>query len=378
MHLVSLMGGFMKQLLSKIILLIFLLSLINSTNLYASDIFSKIGVVPKYNKTYPPQMQNKDEDDKNIYLLSVELGRLTHKQFDTVKTYFKNQSQISYSETKIYKLEDFLPPVMQALLNKGIAEMDFSSLNYPKNEDGDEDVFFADKLGLKSGFSTLVNCIGTAIETARVIQTQNGRGVYYLYAPGRIDASQILKDIMKPVPHKNLQYSDVLYVMEKADVEDYYPDQVQHMAIYITKNIFFEKRDSFDNDPYRLVFIEDIQTRLNKVLGKENLRYRFGRFSSEDIASQSPKDERTNFLTNIKDFFDNTADLDKAMSVFDGLSEQIKNAIWVISDDEIGLGGGPERGMSFIEKIEIVQHSEQVSIQGDPATLKRILDFSKK
>jgi hypothetical protein len=321
-------------------------------------------------------MQNKDESDKKIYLLSVELGPLSRKQFDTIKAYFKNQSLVSYNETKNYKLEEFLPPVMQALLNKGIAELDLSSLKYPKNEDGEEDEFFPDKIGFKSGFSSLVNCIGTALETVRVIQVQRGQGVYHLYAPGRIDASQLLKDTITPVKRENLQFGDVLYVMEKADPEDYYPDQVQHMAIYISKNIFFEKRDSFENDPYRLVFVEDIQTRLNKVLGKESLRYRIGRFSNEAIASTIPKDQRANLFKSLKDHFETPAELAEAMNVFERLSSQIKNAIWVSSEDEIGLGGGPERSLSFIEKIGIVPHSDQVSIQGDPATLKRILDFS--
>jgi redox-regulated HSP33 family molecular chaperone len=66
-------------------------------------------------------------------------------------------------------------------------------------------------------------------------------------------------------------------------------------------------------------------------------------------------------------------ELEKVLNVFRNASEQIKSALWKASDDEIGMGGGTEIGLTFIEKIEIDQFAK---IHGPAKTTQRILDIA--
>lgn len=335
----------------------------------ASDIFTQLGIVPKYNKTFPPAWKNADTNEPNIYLLSVELGQLSFKQFTIIKNYFKNQASISYEQNKNYKLEDFLPPAMQALLNKSVTWINQSSIQPPTDEDGNSQNEFLREFNIGSGINSTVNCIGTAYEMARVIETQNGAGLYQLYSPGRINVSSQIESDVTPVTIQNLNFGDVLYVTNLIPNSEEGP-QVQHMAVYLTKNIFFEKRDSIGVDPYRLVFFEDIKNRLDSTLGKENTNYKFGKFKKVSIAMLE-KDNRNDVFERIKDFISDLNDQKKYLAAFANLSEQIKNAVWVLSEDEIGDGGNIIDGVALVEMIEI---DSSAKIHGKSYTTVRIID----
>ena len=335
----------------------------------APDILKSLGIKPQIEKTYPAQFKDLDESDPRIYLMSIRLGTLKADQFNKLKTYFKNQSAVSFDPTRIYKLEDFLPPAMQAMLNKSINDMDFSSIVYPKNEDGDEDNYFFFNYGYRD-VSSMVNCIGTAFEMSRVINTQNGLGQYYLYSPGRIDASTILTDKknIQKVTEKNLKFGDLYYLgLPPSEIGDYFGEQVQHLAIFLTGNIYFEKRDSSDKDPYRLVLLEDMQSRLKKALDGEPTKTRFLRFNQSAFNLLKPVDSAREVLLDPE-----SESYEQMKAMISILAPEIKNAILMTAMDEIGMGGGPEYAISVVDKISIAQQGDKVQAQGDVKSVQRL------
>lgn len=346
----------------------------NAGSTQAPDILKELGIQTKLEKSYPQQLQGFDSADPHIYLLSVHLGQLNQTQFTKLKAYFGNQSSVSFDSNRSYDLKDFLPPAMQALLNKKLNDMDLSSFDCPKDEYGDEEDCWLLRANITS-VSSMVNCIGTAFEMSRIIQKQNGAGTYHLYSPGRVEASYILKDKSNgaSVPQKNLKFGDVLYYTQKLDTV--WGEQVQHMAIFIAGNIYFEKRDSSEQDPYRLVLLEDVQKRLENVFEDKRIKPKLLRFRESAFKKMIP--ENGSHQKAQERLFDNENELDPdhvMKKMFDNASPEIRNALLSIEMDEVGLGGGAEIGLSIVERITITPQNEKVEIQGNPKTLIRIKD----
>jgi len=248
--------------------LLFLILLITSHSALAQPgLFKSLGITPKYIKTYPPELQGADPLEPEIYLLSVSLGRLTRRQFNTLHAHFKRQSHVRYSPDTEYTLEDFLPPVIQALLNKKYLSKDvftpqqMDQLSAKKAKGAELKIrYFSGSDGIISA----ANCIGTAMEVTRVVRSQSGHGAYSFYFPGRQEASEILKNpkIVNTVSARELRFLDMALFTVKNEV---FGPQVLHVAINILPGLYFEKRDTGAHEPYRLVFLTDIKARIRQA-----------------------------------------------------------------------------------------------------------------
>lgn len=238
-----------------------------------------LGISPVIYKVTTPQLQ-KLSYNEDKYALQINIGRVTAEQFAKLKAIYGNFSNVPYDSNKAYDLVDFLPPAVQATVNKTFTPKiyDTSAL---VSMDFTEDEMTGELWGLqKNGVSFFTNCWGTTIEVLKSLRPRpaDEANTYILSWPGRWDTSDLFMDAKysSAARENALRFSDVLTVWSKETGTL----SIQHTALILGKNLVFEKTDSSENDPYRLSLKADVLAKYTKFFeGKEIIRYR--RFGTE-------------------------------------------------------------------------------------------------
>lgn len=219
----------------------------------AQDLKS-IGVNPVIEKKFSPRLNHLSEaEDK--YFLQVKLGRLSLEQFKALMKRYGNYSKVSYHPERFYELVDFLPPVMQGLVNKT-----FHGSYIPVSSRNQEISFI-----FKNGVSIVSNCFNTTFEIIRTLQNKKLEFRHRFFIPDRWSSTDVIQDnkFGQYVAPTQVRPFDVLYYIAKPDAGIV---TLQHTAIYLSDDLVFEKTDSSENDPYRISFTQDVKAKYNRLL----------------------------------------------------------------------------------------------------------------
>jgi len=192
--------------------------------------------------------------------LDVQFGKLSQPQFDALKKEFGGLSQVKFDAAREYGAIDFLPPALQALVNrdidpgKAVSLKGTTRLNHTLGNEGAGDI----------EINTTPNCHGTAWEMMRAYQGQPSTHVSLLYGDAQLSGPEY-EDAKRfttvgtaeagkaPTFLKDLQPGDVV-AFKQGDYE------LLHSAVYVGGGLFFEKpnteSDEYDESPYRLVTLD--------------------------------------------------------------------------------------------------------------------------
>ncbi|MBL8921450.1 MAG: hypothetical protein JNJ54_21500 [Myxococcaceae bacterium] len=204
--------------------------------------------------------------------LDVQFGRLSQPQFEALKTEFGGASQVKFDPNREYVAIDFLPPSLQALVNRDIdagpakSIKGTSRLNDAMGNEGRGDL----------EIHSAPNCHGTAWEMMRAYQGQPSAHVSLLYGDAQLVGPHYEDPAMfttvgaaesgkTPAFLKDLKPGDVL-AFKRGDSE------LLHSAVYVGGGLFFEKpnteSDAYEESPYRLVTLEQALAPITDYAGE--------------------------------------------------------------------------------------------------------------
>lgn len=162
----------------------------------------------------------------------------------TYGSWSQAKSSVSYTAGRRYQLQDFLPPLVQALFNRKYQE-DIATIAGPN--------------GSSLQASTVANCWGTVYEVMREAQRPQAEvSIFYAHddAMQSFIRNNNYSSLVKPFSkskadfataaarNENMQPGDILVVGD---------EYLYHMAIFVDDDLFFEKSGSGDSTMFRLV-----------------------------------------------------------------------------------------------------------------------------
>jgi hypothetical protein len=242
-------------------------------------------------KRMHPRLQNLfDPEDR--YLLIIHLGPLSEAQFNAIRQLYGHHSPVSYVPGKAYRLRDFLPLSVQAVINKTFTPVkyDLSFLQtYPyetrienlrRSSPGSGEMRLIDGL-LWKGVGTETNCWNATVETLNEVKAGSSR--YRLFAPARWDIDHELKSAAfgrVVAAGERLRPWDVLLVSKQSPYSG--REILQHTALVINEHLVFEKVDSSADYPYRLSLREDVLKKYRRALA-ETFRSEYRRYPDDRL-----------------------------------------------------------------------------------------------
>lgn len=204
--------------------------------------------------------------------LDVQFGKLTPPQFDALRAEFGGLSQVKYDTAREYSAIDFLPPTLQALVNRDldtgptITIKGTKKLNDAMGNEGRGDL----QIG------STPNCHGTAWEVMRAYQGQPSTHVNLLYGDAQLVGPEY-EDAAKFTPVGTAQAgktSEFLASLKPGDVVAFKRGEYEllHSAVYVGGGLFFEKpnteSDEYDESPYRLVTLDQAIAPIQEYAGE--------------------------------------------------------------------------------------------------------------
>lgn len=291
------------------------------------------------------------------YILDVFIGRIkTEAAFNRMKAYFGGLSKVPFSPEKDYNLIDFLPPAMQAMVNKVFLPDHYphlsekmSELKYGEESDIDTDALH---MVFKNGVGSSSNCWNTTIENIRLMfgGDKSGLGEYHLYWPGRWEVSEYIND---PIPEtsapnpisrvlrpEQIRFGDVLVVYQTGFADT---KSLQHTSLVLTPDLVFEKIDSSAEHAYRIALRDDSPTKIKDILKDDAREYTVGveyRRVNPEIAFPPPDRLK----------LEDPEVLPK--KTYDRLPQEIKD-LFLTMGCETGLGGGCDTQTTAVAKVRI-------------------------
>jgi hypothetical protein len=223
--------------------------------------------------------------DFDSYLYDAEFSNLSEQDFYALKAIYSgwsaSENLVAFRPHATWHLGDFLPPIMQASLNN-LFLPEAHTLQIPK-------IFGPNANGqrIDTSVSLLSNCWGTAYEIVRAARSQQDTLAIF-YAPQRLAREAFLNpkwsEEIHPVSkdtfsnpnsrNANLRPGDVLLVGDK---------WLQHVAMFIDNDIYFEKAGSGDSALYRISHWDT----LSKTWPPELHGYSWRRFNKQKLPDPS-------------------------------------------------------------------------------------------
>lgn len=188
--------------------------------------------------------------------VQVSFGKLSVQQFETLRSAFGNRSAVAFDGERSYSVIDFLPPVIQALVNKDIELPKSVTLKgsrclhvLPFDED--------------KSVSLSMNCHATAWEAVRSYQGHQADVSIFMGEMITMDdlmtsdvfihIDTLPADKVADLDKLDLRPGDVVQFHEKSDMVCM--TSLLHSATYVGGGLYFEKpnteRDGEDS-PFRL------------------------------------------------------------------------------------------------------------------------------
>lgn len=292
-------------------------------------------------------------NEQDRYYLTTSLGPLTRQQFDSLIQHYGSRSQVSFDAERSYELSDFLPPSIQAVINQTFSPIEHSFGESLYNEEYDSLLDSESAIDLwalrKNGLGTQTNCWNTTFENINAILFNST--TYRLFLPGRWTANDEVDANTQMISENEIQLWDILVIREKSFVV---PDvaMLMHTAIFLNKNVVFEKTDSTENDPYRLSLAQDVLAKYKEIFGDQLVvEYRRVQkpFLSEMMYSSDP------IVLNIIKKFHPQVDTNT-----------------IVAGCETGMGGGCDVYLQAVVPTEIIIYKK--TGRGILKGPKRVLD----
>ena len=181
--------------------------------------------------------------EEALKTLDARFGKLSQSQFDAVHKEFGGRSQVKFDAAREYTAIDFLPPMLQALVNKDLEIPASIKLKGTKNI-GEINMDPSDH-----SIDLTMNCHATAWEAARAFQGVSDKvSIFY----GEMITADALHDDTKfkqlgvvenadrkRVLEMNLKPGDIVQFEEVADWQRM--TMLVHTAVYVGGGMFFEK-----------------------------------------------------------------------------------------------------------------------------------------
>lgn len=203
--------------------------------------------------------------------VDVQFGTLSKDHFDALKKEFGGRSTVKFDATREYAATDFLPTLLQAIVNRDLDPGGPFSLKGTKKLN---DQFGNEGRG-DLEINSSPNCHGTAWESMRAYQGQIGEHANLLYGDGQMmeptltDAAQF-ESLGTAVPGEipaflaNLEPGDVVALREGEYT-------LLHTAVYVGGGLFFEKPDTesdkYGETPYRLATWPVVSESIGSLIG---------------------------------------------------------------------------------------------------------------
>lgn len=177
----------------------------------------------------------------------IKFGSLTAEQFNSLRKAYGGLSKVPYTKGRSYDLIDFLPPVMQALIDLGEPQPHEVSPDWLKQLPTRVDSIFVDQ-----------NCWGTSYAVSRHIQNPN-LGQYSVFVNSQAQLFKMLKDRVRTRAETAIRFGDWLFI------SNIFPDSdskfLGHTALVIDKNLFFEKEGPGQGNRWQLITGNDLHER---------------------------------------------------------------------------------------------------------------------
>lgn len=234
------------------------------------------------------------------HTLQVEVGPLTPEQHKALSASLAGSALApAYRPGGVYRLEEFLPPAVQALHGKQFRPIE-EVYAWPtvENEEGSKELEDIENFALmETPLGTLINCWTTAYEVLRTWKT--GAAELDITWMSRTRATEFFTEeqMGRLKPKATLAFGDAL-VFTAYD-EGASQKLVQHVAIFVTSGLYFEKTDSSQDDAFRFISEKDIMAKYRKIFGK---KLQFGHYRLKPGAT-FPRLSETLNLYSQKDFY---------------------------------------------------------------------------
>lgn len=168
--------------------------------------------------------------------LGFEFGRLTYPQWQQLVTTYASwhnwRNLANYDRDRNYTLMDFMPPMIQAWNRHRFHEQDFTP-HKPQT------------LATKTKLAT--NCWSTLYEILRLAKQDNPPSPTLFMTDSHPMLKVLRQQSMKIQPQP--QTGDIVLVYHQHGNRDY----LDHVALVVDQQLFFEKAGSGDHVPYRLI-----------------------------------------------------------------------------------------------------------------------------
>lgn len=202
----------------------------------------------------------------------VSFGKLTRPQFDALSAEFGGKSAVRYDPARAYTAVDFLPPAMQALVNKDLDTGSFVELS------GTAKLAEEMMMGEQVRIGATPNCHGTAWEMVRQYQSASAH-VQLAYGDAQhVDASYATEfhTVAGAKPGEALDLSKLRpgdVVSFNRHDKDFGNLELLHSAVYVGGGLFFEKPDTesdeYAESPYRLVTMDQVLAPIEDFLSEK-------------------------------------------------------------------------------------------------------------
>lgn len=206
--------------------------------------------------------------------LDFKFPKLSQEQFDVLKTMYGGFSQVNYQTGKGYRLVDFLPPAIQAIEG----HVTYLGMNEKATTIGQT----AEGLPIKADVRTCPVCWASAYAVVESTSRPESALEFSVFDTGRIEALEVFNqygtkiesiDYSRNFRIANAKVGDlILYITnvtvydrvesyangEIRDKSGAHPiDLLQHVAMYIDEGLVFERPGGGQQDPYRLVSLNE-------------------------------------------------------------------------------------------------------------------------
>ena len=209
---------------------------------------------------------NADErlDASRRYVVRIVFEPLTHDQYKLLMTHYGGQEFVPYEPDRIYQLIDFLPPKMQAYVNRWLIPTQQRDQRIPLDW---QHPFLEGPVST----SVAMNCWTMAYEILREWgkpwSSSEGKLAYF----GPLDAEKIMTRNEKAIlskeslPREDWEKSKVTTRNKGRKPGDLLEIETKystfgpaHVALWIDDDLYFEKTNIGSDQPIRLVFYSDV------------------------------------------------------------------------------------------------------------------------
>lgn len=176
------------------------------------------------------------------FTLDFEFGQLTKSQWQRLSDVYASWHQhrtVPYDAHRSYTLLDFMPPLMQAL-NAHTFHAEEAPLPHSLRSSVSSDKQVPTKASL------IANCWGTLYELVRTSRSVSALPFTFMTGPDQM--ADWLKQQTTPIMD-HAQSGDILLISHRLGHRTY----LDHVALMVDDQIFFEKAGTGNDTPYRLV-----------------------------------------------------------------------------------------------------------------------------